>query len=169
MATNSPPAVHSEVAPRPARKKKKKPRQKKKLNKLNTDTNKDNNVAQDLNSFNIYAKPFIPKMFTIINSLPGRTVPTPPRKGIDYGMYKEASFGPAVGFLPIPPNMRRVQFVPTSSLGPWHYEPYFQHHLHEESNAVRATSCSSRPTTPRSFSQNSFTGQLILHIMIDIH
>lgn len=102
-------------------------------------------------------------MFTIINSLPGRTVSTPPRKGVDYGVYKQASFGPAVGFLPIPPNMGRMQLASTSSLDSRHYEPYFQHHLHEESDAVRITFCSSRPKKkkkPPPLSQKILTGSL---------
>lgn len=137
-AIHSPPAGLLEVACRPARKGQKKLRSK---TKLNLNTKIDSNVAQDPNieiAFNIYAKPFIPKMFTIINGLPGRTVSTPSRKGIDYGIYNHVSFGAAAGFLPVPPNIGQKQRVSTSSLNPRHYEHYFQHHLHQESDAVRA-------------------------------
>ncbi|KAJ4404229.1 hypothetical protein N0V82_010533 [Gnomoniopsis sp. IMI 355080] len=108
--------------------------------KLTANTN--NALAQQTNaeiSFNIYARPFIPRSFTIINSLPGRTVSTFARKGVNYDMYNRASFGPAAGFLPVPPPIGPTTAIgpSTDTLGPRRYEAYFQHHLRQETEAER--------------------------------
>lgn len=78
-------------------------------------------------------------MFTIINSLPGRTISTFPRKGLNYDMYNHASFGPAAGFLPIPPTIGQAVAPGQSAvnLDPRHYEAFFQYHLRQEAEAVR--------------------------------
>lgn len=94
--------------------------------------------AAHASSFNIYARPFIPKAFTIINTLPGRSIATFVKKEINYDRYITASLGPAAGFLPAPcaaPPAPGTETPRIMGLGPRHYEVFFQHHLRLESEA----------------------------------
>lgn len=94
---------------------------------------------------NIYARPFVPKALTVINTLPAPSISTPIRKGTNYDGYISASLGPAAGFLPVPPAID--QQTPSQyalGLDPRQYEAFFQHHLHLEAEAEgsEAEACS---------------------------
>lgn len=91
-------------------------------------------------SFNIYARPFVPRSLTIINSLPGHAIHTTPDKQIQYDAYTTSSFGPAAGFLhhpplPTPPTVSAAALP--ASVGLRHYEAVFQQHLAQEAEAQR--------------------------------
>ncbi|ROW06546.1 hypothetical protein VMCG_04411 [Cytospora schulzeri] len=89
--------------------------------------------------FDIYARPFIPEVFTVINTLPGRQISTGPLKTIDFDDYIFRSLGPATGFLPQPVPMRSrtttSSFTESSSISPNHYEEFFEFYLHQEIQA----------------------------------
>ncbi|KAF3765975.1 hypothetical protein M406DRAFT_97417 [Cryphonectria parasitica EP155] len=89
-------------------------------------------------AFNVYARPFVPTAFAVINTLPGRSISTIPKKAINYDAYISQSLGPAAGFLPTP----RILAPPpipsaaaTASLGPRHYEAFFEYHQRQEREA----------------------------------
>lgn len=91
-------------------------------------------------SFNIYARPFVPRSLTVINTLPGCPIYTYPRKGIQYDAYADASFGPISGHLPRPPvphphTAATARGQAVLSLAVRHYEAFFHHHLHHEIKA----------------------------------
>lgn len=102
----------------------------------------DDNVQEDCEpGFNIYARPFIPEVCTVINDLPGHQISTSPRSTINFDDYSYRSFGPATGFLPQPlpvgsSNMTST-FTEASSIGPQYYEAFFQFHLYQEVQAQR--------------------------------
>lgn len=86
--------------------------------------------------FNIYAKPFVPEVFTIINTLQGFLVDTPPVKSINFSHYIHQSLPPA--FLPQILHQRQpaaTSFSETTSIIPKFYEEFFQYHLHDERKA----------------------------------
>ncbi|KUI73559.1 Putative helicase MOV-10 [Cytospora mali] len=91
--------------------------------------------------FNIYARPFIPEIFTVINTLPGRQVLTDPKKTIDFDDYIARSLGPAAGFLPQPLPMylptATSSFTEAGIISPEYYEEFFQFHLHQEIQAQK--------------------------------
>lgn len=96
--------------------------------------------------FDIYARPFVPRIFTIINELSGsRCISTFPEKGINYDEYIAISLGPAAGFLPIPPALG-PPILPKliTSLVHHRYEAFFQHHLRleAESEVKEVEACS---------------------------
>lgn len=86
--------------------------------------------------FDIYARPFVPKDFTVINTLPGRSISTPMGKGTNYDEYIAASLGPATSLLPVPPAIGQSTTAQYNvSLDPRQYEAFFQHHLRPEAEA----------------------------------
>lgn len=92
--------------------------------------------VNDKYALDIYARPFVPQALTVINTLPGCSIFTPMRKGVNYDGYSYASLGPAANFLPVPPAIGqsdRAHYV--KSLHPRHYEAFFQHQLHLEAEA----------------------------------
>lgn len=100
----------------------------------------DDDDQEDYESgFNIYARPFIPEIFTVINTLPGRQILTHPIKTTDFDDYISRSLGPATGFLPQPLPIRlpttTSSFTEGSSISPKYYEEFFQFHLHQEIQA----------------------------------
>ena len=84
--------------------------------------------------FNIYARPFVPEAFTIINKLEGPEIHTPGIKQIDFAAY----VGRCIGWDFLPPIPRPIG--PTSdaslqlvdSIIHTRYEEYFQYHLEAE-------------------------------------
>lgn len=90
-------------------------------------------------AFNIYARPFIPEILTVINTLPGHQLLTSPKNTIDFDQYIYRSLGTATGFLPRPLPMRLPNTTSisreASSISPKHYEEFFQFHLHQEIQA----------------------------------
>lgn len=87
-------------------------------------------------AFNIYARPFVPKAFTVINTLPGPSISTPMRKGTNYDGYLTTSLGPAASFLPMPAAIgQQATSQHTLSLEPRRYEAFLQHHLRLEAKA----------------------------------
>lgn len=84
--------------------------------------------------FNIYARPFVPEAFSIINQLGGHELNTPGIKQIDFGAY----VGRCIGwdFLPViprpidPPVTAFFDLV--DNVVHTHYETYFRHHLEAE-------------------------------------
>lgn len=100
----------------------------------------DDDDQEDYESgFDIYARPFIPEIFTVINTLPGRQILTHPLKTTDFDDYISRSLGPATGFLPQPLPIRlpttTSSFTEGSSISPKYYEEFFQFHLHQEIQA----------------------------------
>lgn len=91
--------------------------------------------------FDIYARPFIPEIFTVINTLPGQQVVTGPNKTIDFDDYISRSLGPAAGFLPqtspICLPSTASSFTEASSISPKYYEEFFHFHLSQEIQAQR--------------------------------
>jgi DNA polymerase III delta prime subunit len=84
--------------------------------------------------FDIYARPFIPESFSIINKLDGHEVNTPVMKQIDFGAYISRFTG--LDFLlpisdPIEPPMS-ASFSLVDSIIHTHYELYFRYHLEAE-------------------------------------
>jgi DNA polymerase III delta prime subunit len=85
-------------------------------------------------ALDIYARPFIPESFAIINELNGHEINTPAMKQIDFGAY----IGRFVGFDfllpisdPIEPPMN-ASFSLVDSIIHTHYELYFRYHLEAE-------------------------------------
>ncbi|POS77838.1 hypothetical protein DHEL01_v203779 [Diaporthe helianthi] len=86
----------------------------------------------------IYARPFVPEIFTIINTLPPLSVlSTVPRKAIDTAAYVDRSFGSFAAFLPSLPLL--TFDLPTADRGSLpdakEYDEFFQFHLREELKA----------------------------------
>lgn len=88
---------------------------------------------------NIYARPFNPEIFTIINTLPARQISTSPISMIDFDDYIRGSLGPAIGFLPQPLPLYSTNTDSTSTgtsiISAQQYEEYFQSHLYQEIQA----------------------------------
>lgn len=104
--------------------------------RLHSPINSQGLKVDETAAFNIYARPFVPRAFTVINTLPGPSVSTPVRKGINYDEYITASLGPVASFLPIPPPIGQPgmpQYI--VSLGPRQYQAFFQYHLRLEAEA----------------------------------
>lgn len=95
----------------------------------------DNDVEAGLS---IYARPFVPDIFTVINTLPPLGVhSTVPRKAINIAAYVDWSFGSFAAFLPSLPLL--TFDLPTTARGSLRdakeYEEFFQLHLREELKA----------------------------------
>lgn len=103
-------------------------------------------ALDEATAFDIYARPFVPRIFTIINALPGsRCISTRPSKGINYDDYISTSLGPAAGFLPVPPAPGPPVLPDTvTSLVPRQYEAFFQQQLRleAESEVKEVEACS---------------------------
>lgn len=88
----------------------------------------------------IYARPFVPEILTVINTLPPREVQsTPPRKAINFADFIGMSFGLFARSLPSLP-MPALDYLTESSSrssirDPKEYEDFFQFHLREETQA----------------------------------
>jgi hypothetical protein len=90
---------------------------------------------------NIYARPFVPEILTVINTLPPLGVhSTVPRKAIDFATYVDRSFGPFATSLPSLPLLT-FDFQATSA-GSIHsakeYGEFFHFYLREELKAQQA-------------------------------
>lgn len=112
-------------------------------NQGNQSTPTDDDDQDDCEfGFNIYARPFIPEIYTVINTLPGRQLLTSPRSTIEIDNYMYKALGPATGFLPRPVPMRLFNtsstFMGASSISRENYEEFFQFHIHQEIQAQRA-------------------------------
>ncbi|KAH8648164.1 P-loop containing nucleoside triphosphate hydrolase protein [Tricladium varicosporioides] len=85
-------------------------------------------------AFNIYARPFIPESFTIINGLTGHEINSPAIKQINFGEY----ISRFIGFNFLPPVCPPIKPPLTASFDlvdnviQTHYEHYFQYHLEAE-------------------------------------
>ncbi|KAE9364316.1 P-loop containing nucleoside triphosphate hydrolase protein, partial [Stipitochalara longipes BDJ] len=83
---------------------------------------------------NIYARPFVPEAFSIINQLAGHEVNTPGIKQIDFGTY----VGRCIGWEFLPSIPRPIDPPPTAlfdlvdNVIHTHYEAYFRHQLEAE-------------------------------------
>lgn len=91
----------------------------------------------------IYARPFVPEVLTVINTLPPREVQsTVPRKAINFADYVHTSFGSFVTCLPslsLPnPDFLTVASSCSSVRNAKEYEDFFQFHLREEFQAQQA-------------------------------
>lgn len=89
----------------------------------------------------IYARPFVPEVSTIINTLPPLGVhSTIPRKAINFPAYVDRSFGSFAAFLPSLPLL--TFDYPTTSKRSLRdakeYEEFFQFHLREELKAQQS-------------------------------
>ena len=84
--------------------------------------------------FNVYARPFVPESFAIINELEGREFDTPGIKQIDFGTYVGRCIG--WGFLPpipIPIDLpMHESFRLADDVIHTHYEAYFRYHIAAE-------------------------------------
>jgi putative helicase MOV10L1/helicase MOV-10 len=85
----------------------------------------------DVRAFNIYARPFIPQVFTIINKLPGQTIDTQPTKRIHFGAYVNSFVGSGI-LQPFPPPIEQPINVAPDTISHTHYELYFRCHLEAE-------------------------------------
>lgn len=88
----------------------------------------------------IYARPFVPEILTVINTLPPREVQsTPPRKAINFADFIGMSFGLFARCLPSLPMPALDYLAETSSRNSIRdakeYEDFFQFHLREETQA----------------------------------
>ena len=86
------------------------------------------------NAFNIYASPFVPETLTVINTLRGHLIETPPTKHINFKEYSH-SYLPQRLLPPIPLPIEipiNASFRLDDSAIYTHYEPYFQFHLEKE-------------------------------------
>lgn len=98
----------------------------------------DNDVEAGLS---IYARPFVPEIFTVINTLPPLGVhSTVPRKAINIAAYVDRSFGSFAASLPSLPLL--TFDLPTTARGSLRdakeYDEFFQLHLREELKAQQA-------------------------------
>jgi hypothetical protein len=82
--------------------------------------------------FDVYARPYVPEVFTIINQLPAPIQTTPATKQIDFETYMHGFVGSDV-FLPIPnrAELKGWGFLP-DHITNIDYELYFRHHLQAE-------------------------------------
>ncbi|CAN8103866.1 unnamed protein product [Discula destructiva] len=140
--------------------------------------NRDNTTASDNDpeevqeSFNVFARPFIPKALAIINTRPGRAVDTAPHKAFQYDAYAAASFGPASGFLPHPPhpnlNTAAAPRPALVSVALRHYEAFFQLHLQQEAGAQRLENeaCSLYGHEVNLRRPSEFQGQMICTLQV---
>jgi DNA polymerase III delta prime subunit len=91
----------------------------------------DKDIGQ---SFNIYARPFIPESLAIINELDGHEINTPGRKQAEFGAY----IGRYIGWDFLPPIPHPIEppmaasFDLVDSIIYTHYELYFRYHLEAE-------------------------------------
>lgn len=89
--------------------------------------------------FNVYARPFVPHAYIVINQLPGRVVySTIPNKVINFDAYINHSLGPAAAFLPIPPQLppsAPARPIRINTPVPQTYEAFFQYSLNQEAEA----------------------------------
>ncbi|KAG6360345.1 hypothetical protein INS49_011403 [Diaporthe citri] len=88
----------------------------------------------------IYARPFVPEILTVINTLPPREVQsTAPRKAINFADFVGISFGSFATSLPSLPMPALDFLAETSSRSSIRnakeYEDFFQFHLREETQA----------------------------------
>jgi hypothetical protein len=95
----------------------------------------DDGAAERLGqSFDIYARPFVPETLTIINKLNGYEINTPAIKPIDFEAYIRTCIG--LGTLqPMPAPVKlsmSASIGPTDSVSPTQYELYFRSLLEAE-------------------------------------
>ncbi|KAJ0125188.1 hypothetical protein J7T55_006533 [Diaporthe amygdali] len=88
----------------------------------------------------IYARPFVPEILTVINTLPARGSKfTVPKKAINFADYVSRSYGSVASFLPVVPPPTPVFLTEANSSSSISnakdYEEFFQFHLHEEIQA----------------------------------
>lgn len=108
-------------------------------NKLFASTDDDNQDGEP--GFDIYARPYIPEIFTVINTLPGMKIFTNPKKEIDFQHYVATGLGLAAGFFPQPatlsPPATGSWFRYYSDISSGYYEGYFRFHIDREAGAQR--------------------------------
>ena len=85
-------------------------------------------------AFNVYARLFVPKALTIINTLDGQKIDTPAMNQIDFGAYVRNYFGfEFLPLIPLPIELpRNTPFSLNDGVIHTHYEQYFQYHLEAE-------------------------------------
>jgi len=90
-------------------------------------------------AFNVYATPFVPRVYTSLNTLPGPVFDIPPTKQIDYQSYTHLRLSPSLliqidkGAIPdIKPPPPTSAFLETGSLTFLYYEQFFRFHLEDE-------------------------------------
>lgn len=91
----------------------------------------------------IYARPFVPEILTVINTLPPREIQsTAPRKAINFADFVGISFGSFATSLPSLPMPAPDLLTETSSRSSIRnakgYEEFFQFHLREETQAQQS-------------------------------
>lgn len=103
---------------------------------LGSGSGRDNSEA----GLSIYARPFVPEVLTVINTLPAPAAKfTVPRKAIDFSDYVGRSFGLVTSLLPTIPTPTPDFLTETNSgssiSNAKDYEHFFQFHLRDEIQA----------------------------------